>query len=56
MQLVSFEASQKQINWDKFGEHLREEYKDRTSRDLLNQKKLDFEKKLIEAGRKFEEI
>jgi len=58
MQWVSFEASQSNFDYDydKFGENLKSEYDPYSSRDLLDKKKINFEQKLIDAAKEYNNL
>jgi hypothetical protein len=56
MQWVSFEASQSNFDYDEFGENLKSEYDPYSSRDLLDKKKINFEQKLIDAAKEYNNL
>jgi hypothetical protein len=57
MRWDNFEASHsKNFDIDEFGEHLKDEYEPYNSRDLLGKKKIDFEQKLVDAAKKYNNL
>jgi|GEM_PF-3565570 hypothetical protein len=53
MRWASFEASQSNFDYDEFGENLKNEYDPYSSRDLFDKKKINFEQRLMDAAKEF---